>query len=92
MPPKRQRIKRHSRCFSTPHSDPGMSKTAHSPRRVQRRRGREERGEETRGETREETTVDVFTNLCQSQRISASETCGVVMVAMLAMHVAGKAV
>ncbi len=49
-------------------------------------------GDETRGETREETTVDVFTNLCQSQRISASETCGVVVVVMLAMHVAGKAV
>jgi hypothetical protein len=80
MPPKRQRIKRHSRCFSTPHSDPGMSKTAHSPRRVERRgvrRGREERGDETRDETREErgdetreeTTVDVFSNLSKSVHV-----------------------
>ena len=66
-----------------------MSKTAHSPRRVERRgeverreeMRREMRGErrEDRGEeTREETTVDVFTNLSKSVHMCANETCGVV--------------
>ena len=64
------------------------------------RRGEVERREETRREMRRERReemrrerrrLSMSSPTCQSQCMCANETCGVVMVVMLAMHVAGKA-